>query len=174
MTPDNHHEETSITHIWNRFHVRWLLCGGAAGIGAGLVMLVVAILLGLESLGEWSQPMKLLAAGIFGPDATYYGPLGEPGLYGTSLHLSLSLLYGMLFAQLVDEKSRKRSIIVLGLVTSFIIWIFGSLLFMPSFNRTLAGILPARVGLLLHLVFGLSFGLILSALRPRFLSSHNP
>lgn len=167
------HPEATITHIWSRFHLRWLLCGAVSGIGAGLIMLVLAMIAGAGVFGgDWTQPMKLLGATFFGPDATYYGPLGVAGLYGLSLHLALSTLYGLIFAQLVCEKSRKRNLVILGFVTSFIIWIFGCMLFMPAFDITLAKALPVRVGLFLHLSFGVTFGLLLSSFRKVLLKNN--
>lgn len=166
------HSEATITHIWSRFHLSWLLCGAAAGIAAGIIMLALAAFVGTGVLGEWSQPMKLLGATFFGPDATYYGPLGMAGLYGLSLHLALSALYGLIFAQLVCEKSRKRNLVILGFVTSFIIWIFGCMLFMPAFDILLAKAMPVRVGLFLHLAFGVSFGLLLSGFRKILLNKN--
>ena len=162
-------QEKSITHIWLRFDRRWLLAGAVSGIGAGLLVLLVTCVASAQVLGEWSQPLKFIGAAMFGGVATAYGPVGVAGFAGLFLHLGLSTLYGVTFAQLVDEKSRLVSLVVLGLVTSFIIWIFGCKLFMPSFNPFLALTLPARVGLILHLFFGASFGFLLDRVRPIFL-----
>lgn len=154
-------EGDSITHIWTRFNPRWIFCGALSGILAGSVMLLVASFIAARTMGEWTQPLKLLGATFFGPQALAYGPISIAAIAGGILHYALSILYGVTFAQLVNEKSGKTALIILGLVTSFIIWIFGCKLFMPSVNPTLAYVLSTPVSLLLHFSFGLSFGIFM-------------
>lgn len=161
--------EMSVTHIWTRINKRWLLAGAVSAIWAGIVVMLVATIGASGKLGEWSQPLKLIGATFFGGDATAYGPLGAAGMAGVLVHLGLSTLYGLVFAQLVHEESSRGALVILGLVTSFIIWIFGCQLFLPSFDITLKLMMPTRIGLFLHLFFGLSFGFFLGRLRPIFL-----
>jgi len=158
----------TISHIWTRVHVKWLIEGALCGILAGTVMMLIGMFLALKTSGDWTQPLKLVGATVYGPRATAYGPLGAAGLVGGVIHYSLCVLYGVVFTHLVDEESRSQSLIVLALVTSFIIWIFGFLLFMPSFNLSLAYGLSAPMSLLLHLTFGFFFSLFLIWFRPFF------
>lgn len=160
---------TTIAHIWTRLHVRWVIQGAFCGVLAGFIMILVATLISIKTLGDWSQPLKLVGAMVYGPQATAYGPLGAAGIVGGLIHFSLCILYGVVFTHLVHEDSSPVSLIVLALVTSFIIWIFGFLLFMPSFNLSLAFALSTPVSLMLHLLFGFSFGISLTWLRPFFL-----
>lgn len=158
-------ESASIAHIWSRFNVKWIIAGAIAGVGAGLAMLAVASLIAAQYLGEWSQSIKLLAVTFHGPNILQFGPLTFQALYGLFLHLALAALYGVIFAQLVDEECSGAALIVLGLTTSLIVWVFGCALFLPSINFVLTQAMPIRVAILLHLTFGLSFGLIAQVTR---------
>lgn len=166
---DRQHPEHSITHIWQRLHVRWIMAGGLSGIAAGLFIVLSSGIITNALTGDWGQPLKLIGASIYGNTATAYGPLGVAGFAGLLIHLSLSLLYGVTFAQLICEKSRPVSLLVLGIVTSLIIWVFGCMLFLPSFDIPLAFSLGRWTGLALHVLFGSSFALILIFLRARLL-----
>lgn len=158
-------EHHTINHIWERIHHKWLVCGGLAGFLAGLLTIIVSSILSLVELGDVTQPFKLIGAVIFGYEATAYGPLGTAGLTGMLIHFALSVIYGTIFAQLVCEKSRLRSLVILGFVTSLIIWVFSAMLFLPSFNATLALFLNKWLGLFLHILFGVSFGFFLHLAR---------
>ncbi|MBX7149698.1 hypothetical protein K1X76_11545 [bacterium] len=163
-------EESGITHIWERFNGRWITAGALAGLAGGAFVMMVACILAAKNLGEWSQPLKLLGAICYGEDATRFGALGKAGFHGILIHALLSTVYGITFAQLVNEYSRFISILVLGVVTSLIIWVFGWNLFLPSVAHQLFNLhLPIYVGLFLHIIFGASFAVILSTwLKPRF------
>lgn len=171
ISGDSHH---TITHIWERVHVKWLIAGGIAGFLAGLLTIVVSSFLSLTKLGDVTQPFKLIGAVLFGYEATAYGPLGAAGLAGIAIHFTLSVLYGIIFAQLVCEKSKPRSLVILGLVTSLIIWVFSAMLFLPSFNVTLALFLNKGLGLFLHILFGVSFGFFLHLSRKKLISNQEP
>ena len=165
--------EATITHIWMRFNRRWVLAGATSGAFAGLVVLLVAVFLSVRVVGEWSQPMKLVGAMVFGENATAYGSLGWAGFVGLWIHLGFSALFGATFAQLVHEKSSSKAMLILGLVTSFIIWVFGCQLFGPAFNPTLKSFMPTGVGLFFHLFFGFTFGALIGKLRGYFLKSQD-
>lgn len=165
------HPEHSITHIWQRFHGRWIMAGGVSGILAGLMIVIVSGIITQSLTGDLWQPLKLIGAAIYGNSATAYGPLGVAGIAGLLIHLFLSLLYGVTFAQLVCEKSRPLSLVIMGIVTSLIIWVFACMLFLPSFDLPLAFSLGRWIGLLLHVLFGLSFALILVFFRSRMAPS---
>lgn len=155
----------SVNHIWERFNPRWMGIGALAGVTAGMLALFIAMIASVTHGGEWDRPFKFIGATFYGPSATAYGSLGKAGFAGLVLHITLSTVYGLLFAHLVSEKSRIRSLIVLGLVTSYIIWIFSCKLFMPSFDPALALSLPSWDGLYLHFLFGGTFGIFLGIYR---------
>lgn len=158
-------EEQSITHIWTRFNRQWLLCGVIAGLLAGLAIIIVAMPFSEKFLGEPLHFLKIIGAMFTGIKGMNYGPLGPSGFAGLGVHLLLSSIYGFVYAQLVDERSQARSLIVIALVTCAIIWVFSYCLFMPAFNFYFLNMVTIKTGLLMHLLFGLSFGLILSMVR---------
>lgn len=152
----------TITHIWTRFNPKWLISGAISGILAGSIVLGIACLIAAQTMGEWSQPLKLLGSMCYGGDAMAFGPVGTVGMYGLGLHLILSTIYGLTFTQLVDENSKPLSLVILGFVTSLVIWVFGCQLFMPSFNYYLYDALTTVSAVLFHVLFGITFGIILS------------
>ena len=158
--------EQSVTHIWTRFNLKWIITGAVSGILAGLFVIGIGSLIAGKHLGEWSQPFKIIGAAIYGKEALHYGSFGRPGLMGLFIHMLLSAIYGGTFAQMVNEKSSRSSLVILGLVTSLVIWVFGCALFMPSFDIFLRISMPITLGVILHIIFGISFGLILSLVRP--------
>lgn len=160
-------QNKTITHIWTRVNPKWLVSGAISGILAGSIVLAVACLIAIKTEGEWSQPLKLLGSMCYGGDAMAFGPVGAVGFYGLGLHLILSTIYGLTFTQLVDEKSKPLSLVILGVVTSLVIWVFGCQLFMPSFNYYLYDALTTVSAVLFHILFGATFGIILSAIESK-------
>lgn len=158
--------EPSITHIWTRFNPRWITAGAFSGILAGLLVIGIACLLAGKHLGEWSQPFKIISATVYGKEALSFGAFGAAGLVGLIIHTALSAIYGITFAQMVNENSSRGALIILGFVTSMIIWVFGCALFMPAFDIFLRISMPILLGVLLHIIFGISFGVILGIVRP--------
>ena len=161
----NTQQVPTITHIWTRFNLRWIICGILSGVLAGLLIAIITMPIAASYLGESTAGLKYIGVVFFGSEGTRFGPMGASGFAGLVLHLSLSALYGAVFAQLVCEKSKPQSLLILGVVTSMIIWVFGCMLFMPSFNLPLREVLSPILAIFLHIGFGLSFGVILNFLR---------
>ena len=166
------HEPTrdlnTIEHIWTRIDYPWLIAGALSGALAGLLVIFLAAFGTAKVMGDWTQPFKMVGAAVFGAEATAYGPLGKAGWLGLLIHMTLSIIYGTIFAHLVHEKSHARSLILLGFVTGFIIWVFSCKLFLPSFDITLATRFPSTLSLLLQVFFGISISVLLVSLRPYF------
>ncbi len=162
-------EGKSITHIWTRFNPRWVMAGIFSGVIAGLIVAAISGIYAAKVSGEFYRPLKLMGAAIFGVKATTYGPLGTAGMAGLGLHLILSACFGGTFAHLVDEKSKGVSLVILGVVTSLVIWVFGGCLFAGSFDLPFALEVSKRVILIAHILFGLSFGIILKSVRGLFI-----
>ncbi len=156
-----------ISYIWTRFNRRWLASGFLAGVGAGLVALALAAFLSANLAREISFPAKLIGAVLLGSDALAADSL-IGGTTGFLIHLTLSGFFGLVFAQFVLETSRKRNLLLLGTLAGLAVWLFWSMMFMPSFNEAMFFFLPKTVSLLLHLAFGFSFGLFVVLLRPLF------
>ena|SRR3990167_9032767 len=167
------HEPTkdlnTIEHIWTRIDYQWLKTGALSGASAGLFIILLASGLTSKLLGDWTQPFKMIGAAVFGAEATAFGPLGKAGLVGVLIHMVLSVIYGVIFAQLVHERSHARSLIFLGFVTAFIIWVFSCKLFLPSFDIHLAIRFPSTVSLFMQVLFGLANSIFLVLFRPYFI-----
>jgi len=157
--------QEDISHIWSRFNIRWLLTGLIAGIGAGLVMLAVAALVSSVLSREFIYPAKLIGAALLGGSSLQIGSFAG-GFVGIVIHLVLSGFFGLVFAQFVLETSRRRILFLLSILAGLAVWLFWSMMFMPSFNETMLFLLPKTTSLFLHAVFGLSFGLLVIFLRP--------
>lgn len=153
-----------ISHIWTRLNPRWLVSGITAGLFAGLVMLLVAAFL---AGSELFYPAKVIGASVWGKQAMQFGSLGLGGLTGMTIHFFLSGFFGLVFAQFVLETSRKRTLLLLGALAGLAVWLFWSAMFMPSFNEPMTWLLPKTISLLLHAIFGFTFGLSLVTLRAR-------
>lgn len=158
----------SVTHIWERVNCRWLGAGAFSGIAAGLLIMIIGSIMAQIHYGEWTQAPKLFAAMCYGGDGLAYGSAPGIVIYGFLIHFFFSAIYGMTFAQLVNEESTTLSLMILGFVTALIIWVFGFRLFMPSWDYWLFAAVPGGLGILFHIIFGISFGWILSKSRPFF------
>lgn len=151
-----------IAHVWTRFHPRWLLTGIISGLGAGFVVLLVAALL---SRGIFF-PIKLIGATALGENAMDLQTFGIGGFAGLAIHFGLSFFFGLVFSQTVSETSRRRTLVLLSTVAGLAVWLFWSMMFMPSFNEPMFYLLPKSVSLLLHTIFGVTFGVLVVGLRP--------
>lgn len=164
-----HHD---ISYIWTRVNKRWLAAGALAGMGAGLAMLAAAAVLTYFYLPrEMSFPAKLIGAAMLGASALQIDArIGM--IAGLAIHFGLSGFFGLAFAQCVWEESRRRVLFLLSTLTGLALWLFGSMMLMPAFNETMFYLLPKPVSLLLHVVFGVSFGILIVGLRRRLLNEN--
>ena len=162
------YQDVSLSHIWERLNVSWLIAGLFAGLLAGGAMIGVGCVLAQQHLGSWTEAFKLVGNLTFGFQTQNYVPSDILFKQGVALHFGLSALFGICFAQLTNEKSRSLPLLPLSFATSFIIWVFGFNLFTPSVNPTLKLFVPVSTSLLLHGVFALAFWLFLVILRPVF------
>lgn len=165
QTPNHnlsHDIHRDISYIWTRFNRRWLACGAGAGLGAGLLMIVVAAILTRDPL----LPPRLVGAALLGPEALRTGTVLGAALGGV-IHFGLCAFFGLAFAQFVWEHSRKRVLFLLGTLAGLAVWLFWSMMFMPAFNEPLFYALPKSASLLLHLLFGVMFGALIVTLRAR-------
>ncbi|MDP2600330.1 MAG: hypothetical protein Q8P84_06320 [Deltaproteobacteria bacterium] len=163
---ENTQTRNDVSYIWTRFNPKWALSGVLAGIGAGLIAIAVGAFLSMHYMfREAAYPFKLIGAVWFGPSALNAATFTPGGLAGLATHLSLSAFFGFVFSQFVPEWTKKRILIIMGGLGGLAVWLFWSTMFLPSFNETMADLLPKPVSILLHLTFGLSFGVLIVAFR---------
>lgn len=155
-----------ISYIWTRLNPRWLLTGAVSGILAGIVMVLIA---GWLSPRELTFPLKLIGASIFGGESMNQKTFGFAGVAGAIIHLTLAGFFGSVFAQAVKETTKKRLLFLLSMLAGMAVWLFWSMMFMPSLDEALFWHLPKTTSLFLHGIFGASFGLFIVLLRPRLL-----
>lgn len=155
-----------ISYIWTRLNPRWLFTGAVSGILAGVVMFLIA---GWLSPRELTFPLKLIGAAIFGGESMRQETLGLTGVAGGLIHLTLAGFFGSVFAQAVKETTKKRLLFLLSVLAGMAVWLFWSMMFMPSFDEPLFWHLPKVTSFFLHGIFGASFGLFIVLLRPRLL-----
>lgn len=151
-----------IEHIWSRFNLKWVIAGTLSGILAGIAMLVVA---GIVTQGGFFAFPKMIGVTLVGPESMRLNGLGVGGFLGVALHLFLSGFFGFVFAHFIDEHSKSTSILFLGLLGGLAVWLFWSMMYMPSLNEPMTWIVSKTMQIKLHLFFGATFGLLLNLLR---------
>ncbi len=165
--PEIAQTKNDVSHIWTRFEPRWILTGILSGIGAGFIAIGLGSFFSIHYIyREAGYPFKLIGFSWVGQHALDAGAFNSGGLAGLMTHIALSALFGFVFAQFVAEWTRKRVLLLMGALGGLAVWLFWSSMFMPSFNEAMTYLLPKPVSILLHLVFGLSFGLLIVILRP--------
>jgi uncharacterized membrane protein YagU involved in acid resistance len=146
-----------------------LLVGGAvAGIIAGIMMAMYAMLASATFLGQGLfTPLYGIASPLLGPAAMmqsmkqgiYFA--GGPALLGLVIHMMWAALYGIIFALVASALHLKGVLAVMaGLVYGLLIFLVMSYIVLPVVG---AGGMPGMVGypsfILEHLIFGMVLGL---------------
>ena len=131
------------------------LDGLIAGFGAGIVMALYVVLAGLLS-GD--GPAQALSR--FDPSAT------PSPVTGTTVHLAVASIYGLLFGLISRWVARRRRLNALfsGLVYGLLIFVFAQFVILPSTTTALRELSAIHFAVA-HAIYGLSLG---------FLFSHNP
>jgi hypothetical protein len=142
------------------------LGGSLAGVGGGLVMIVVAALL-TTALGEdvWREPREI-AQPLFGSAAAAGA---APIVVGTLLHFLLSALFGAIFSIISRRLLRLPSDygvpVVAGLIYGLMLWVLAYFVVLPILNPALLDTYAPSF-IIQHLVYGVVTGLIYAQLRP--------
>lgn len=152
----------------SRTYMRVPLLGAVAGMVAGAMMAMYAMIASATFLGQgFFTPLYGIASPLLGPQAMmtsmkqgiYFTP--GPALLGLVIHMLWSAFYGMLFALLAFGLRFKGMMALLGgVVYGFLVFLVMSYLVLPLVG---AGQMPGMVGLpsfiLEHLIFGMVLGL---------------
>jgi hypothetical protein len=148
--------------------IRLLIIGAIAGMVAGLMMAMYAMIASATFLGQgFFTPLYGIASPLLGPAAMmqsmkqglYFA--GGPAVLGLIVHMLWSALYGMLFALLVSLlRLRGMMALMAGLIYGLVVLVIMSFIVLPIVG---AGTMPSTVGwpsfVVEHLIFGMVLGL---------------
>lgn len=147
--------EINLTDIWlRRDPARWV-AGIMAGLLAGAVMLVLAMVLSAAFGQEFWFPAKVAAIPFLGPEAADIGMNIPVLVTGMIVHAALCAFLGLVFAHFTGTNSLP-ALLGVGLTWGVFSWIFIYNLFVQSFTEISALSLPRGAGFFIHLAFGLS------------------
>jgi len=154
--------------LMNNTTVRLLIIGAIAGMVAGAMMAMYAMLASATFLGQgFFTPLYGIASPLLGPSAMMQSMkqgiylAAGPALLGLIFHMLWSAFYGMLFALLASFLQLKGMLaLVGGLVYGRVVLAVMSFVVLPLVG---AGTMPAMIGwpsfVVEHLIFGMVLGL---------------
>jgi uncharacterized membrane protein YagU involved in acid resistance len=145
-----------------------ILTGAGAGLVAGIVMALVAMMAtAIMGKGPFAPP-AMIAAIVLGPAAMMTPSVGVI-VIGLVLHMILSMMFGVVFVLIASRIA--TSTILLGAAYGIVLWIvnFYGLSFVSSGARAMVANEPIMLAVLTHLVFGIVLGAIVGryAVRTR-------
>jgi hypothetical protein len=132
-----------------------IIGSGIAGILAGTVMAVAAMLHAAANGSGFLLPVRSIAATWYGAKALVGGAVVL--LVGLVTHLSTAAFGGVVFAVLPSSRKSAIAALLSGLIWGVVIWAILSFAVMPWLNPTMyAGTVGKEPGwwFVLHLIFG--------------------
>lgn len=140
--------------------------GAIAGMLAGLIMLLfTAASLRISGPGFWA-PLKLAAGAVLGENATASGGFAlGPVALGFLLWLLISALLGALYGLLFRGMPISPSLVIMGPIYGFLIWIIAFLVFLPRFDPLLIRQFTPWALFVGDLIFGLALGALYPIVR---------
>ena len=140
------------------------LVGAVSGVIAGFVMIVLMMIVTAIAGQEfWATP-KWIADAIYGSD--WLGFNVQDVVTGLVIHFLLSIILGAVFGMIaVPLTSQPRQVLIFGLVWGILAWILLTLLAMRAVDETMAQQVPVVPWFVVHLIFGLILGYLVSSLR---------
>ncbi len=150
--------------------------GSLAGLAAGLVLGVAAVVSSTILVGSAWMPFRFAAAFVVGPHAFDRDfPLAITVLLGSVIHFTLAALFGVLFVGLLaltyQLSARSWLLIIYGSAFAFGIWEVNFLGAVPSLFPFLSGRLDLATQLWTAivsyvLIYGPALGLYVALVRP--------
>ncbi len=137
--------------------------GSVAGLAAGAIMWVVAMLFARGDMGFFF-PLRLVAATFMGLAALDTGAFGPLAL-GILLAGLSSVVLGLVFASILPERLDVIGAILVGMLFAGVVWLVTWFVLTPVVDPVLYAAASAFHMLLLHLVYGLVLGLFVPFLR---------
>lgn len=150
-----HTDDINLVELWlRRDSTRWV-AGAFAGILAGAMAMVVAMIFSKAAGYEIWFPLKLMAAIPMGASATEVGTNMAAIITGLIVYGVLCVFLAMVYAHFTVT-NLLSALLGMGLVWGIFSWIFIWNLFLPSFRVIFAAKLPSGPAFLICIVFGLA------------------
>lgn len=165
MTPETSTSDPTVVRTWRSP----LLLGAAAGVVAGMIMAMYAMVSSAIGFGGqgFFTPLYGIAAPVIGttemersmqPGSFHFAPV--PALIGMMGHLMWSAVYGAIFGGIVGAlRTTGAAAIVLGGLYGLAVMVLMSFVVLPLFGL---GSMPQMVGtpswVIEHLIFGMALG----------------
>jgi hypothetical protein len=152
-----------------RLSSREIGLGALSGLGAGLVMGIVAMIVAAASGMNLLAPFRDVAGAIFPAVLAADGSVNVATiLLGVVVHFTIAIILGMIFT-IIYSGLLKLTFnfgvpITMGLAYSWIIWMVARYIILPLFGTAVYEV-PAFI--IAHAVFGVSLGVFYPWLRSR-------
>jgi hypothetical protein len=154
-----------------RSEIPWALGAGAiSGIAAGIVFAVFEMIASAAMMGAGAffMPLRMIGAILVGPgalDASY--SIWAAGAAGLTVHLVLSIVYGVIFAMILGGLRSATWDVLLGAAFGFALWLINFYLIAPMAFPWFLDANPA-IQFIAHTVFfGAVLGWFMWQLRER-------
>lgn len=146
------------------------LGGAISGLGAGIVMAMVAAIIAVFRGDDIWLEAKQIAAPLFpGFDPMSAGFAPGPIVVGTLVHLFVAVALGATFSiikrRILHLPSDMGVPVLAGLIYGFLVWSIAFFIVLPIVNPALLDMYqPAFI--IQHLIYGVVLGLIYAVVRP--------
>jgi hypothetical protein len=145
--------------LWLDFDVVRIFAGVAAGLFAGVVMAVVAILFSVMGGHEVFYALKIPAIPILGAEAMNYG-MSTSVVVGFIVHEIICAVLGGVYAHFTHTNHLK-ALLAAGFMWGCFSWVFIQNLFIRSFPEVMTLQIPSGVAFFVLQIFGLSLSSVI-------------
>jgi hypothetical protein len=152
---DHTEEDMDLVAVWLRKDPKRWVAGAMAGLFAGAVMMLFAMVLSVALGAEAWFPIKIAALPFLGGAATEYGVNVQAIVIGAVFHEFIAMVLGIVYAHFTGTNSLP-SLLGAGVVWGLFSWIFITNLFCQSFKDVFAAHIPVGAAFPVNLVFGLA------------------
>jgi hypothetical protein len=145
----------------------------AEGVMAGILgaLVLAALMVAAHGTDRLWTALKLAAYPFLGDRVMRPAFDARAVLLGVACHLAVGIVWGVLFALLVDGFSRTATVL-LGAFWGVVVWLVMFVAVVPLLAPPLAEGGGAIGNLFMHVVFGLSLGIGVASLRPHVAHEH--
>ncbi|MGE0059012.1 MAG: hypothetical protein AB7P33_15115 [Dehalococcoidia bacterium] len=165
MYNENARGEQIAGDVMAPIEVAWLVKAGIAGITAGALMAMFAMVLAaLDGLGLWAPPRAITAV-FFGEDNLGGSLVLADVAVGIGIHMVLSMAFGVMFALgigLAAAYLTPSVEVLLGAIWALVLWAVNTYAIADIFNggELFTQAMPDWVWILSHAIYGMTLGLV--------------